>query len=61
VARKGMPHTHFPIHTKVRIVLMDGSVEVDRFVERKGKYIVFRNGEYTADQVKSMTIWRNKS
>jgi hypothetical protein len=56
-----MPHTHFPIHTKVRIVLMDGSVEVDRFVERKGKYIVFRNGEYTADQVKSMTIWRNKS
>ncbi|WP_430230516.1 hypothetical protein [Paraburkholderia tropica] len=52
------PHTSAQRGTRVRVVLRDGSVIVDHFVERTGKFIVLRGSRLRGGEVKAFSIYR---
>jgi hypothetical protein len=48
-------HSHFQRGATVRVVLRDGSVFVDKFVERTGKFLVFRErGRMRLTEIKTV-------
>jgi hypothetical protein len=53
-----MPHTHAPRGKRIRVVLKDGSVFVDKFIERRAHDVVFAERTVRAGLIKSFTIWR---
>ncbi len=53
-----MPHTHAPRGKRIRVRLKDGSVFVDKFIERRSHDIVFAERVVRAATIKSFTIWR---
>lgn len=55
------PHTSCMRGTRVRVVLRDGSVIIDRFVERTGKFIVLAGHRLRGGEVKAFSIYRGKS
>lgn len=52
------PHTSAHPGKMVRVVLKDGTVIVDKFVERTGKFVVLRGCKLRGAQIKSLTIYR---
>jgi hypothetical protein len=55
------PHTSCPRGTRVRIVLRNGDVIIDRFVERTGKFIVLAGHRLRGGELKSFSIYRGKA
>lgn len=52
------PHTTFYRGKRVRIVLRNGQVIIDRFVERTGHYVVFENNRLRGRDIRSATIYK---
>lgn len=56
-SRKG--HTRVPRGVKVRVILVDGSVIVDRFKFKEGHFCYFYTVPPIKEQyIRSMTIWK---
>lgn len=53
------PHTSTRRGTRVRIVLKDGRVIVDKFIEKKGRFIQLKNETIRTGDVKSFSIYRH--
>jgi hypothetical protein len=56
---KRTPHTHFPKGAHVFIILTDGHMFDDIFIERLSRVVVLRtNGKVLVDDIKSMSYRR---
>lgn len=54
------PHTSCPRGKRVRVVLRDGTIIDDRFLERTAKFVVFDSHRFRVGEIKSLTIWRGQ-
>lgn len=52
------PHTCCARGTRVRVVLRNGDVIVDRFVERTGKFVVLAKHRIRGGELKSFGIYK---
>jgi hypothetical protein len=52
------PHTSAPKGKRVRVVLRNGEVFVDKFVERTARHVVFETRAVRTRDLKSFTITR---
>jgi hypothetical protein len=52
------PHTSCRKGLRVRVVLRDGTVIVDRFVERTGQYVVLENHRLRGRAIKTFGIYK---
>ena len=52
------PHTSAPRGKRIRVVLRNGDVISDRFVERTGKFIVPEGMKLRGSDIKSLSIDR---
>ncbi|MDR5777587.1 MULTISPECIES: hypothetical protein [unclassified Caballeronia] len=55
------PHTCCARGTRVRVVLRNGDVIVDRFVERTGKFVVLAKHRIRGGELKSFGIYKGAS
>jgi hypothetical protein len=55
----GCQHSEFKRHTKVLVIMNDGSSSVDRYIEKKSGVIVLRSlGRLKLSQVRQVSIYR---
>lgn len=54
------PHTSCRKGLRVRVVLRDGTVIVDRFVERTGQYVVLENHRLRGRAIKTFGIYKGE-
>jgi hypothetical protein len=52
------PHARTYTGKRVRVVLKDGTVFVDKFVEAKSRTVTFEGRTVLRGAIKSFTIWR---
>jgi hypothetical protein len=52
------PHTSTYTGKRVRVVLKDGTVFVDKFVEAKSRTVIFEKHQVTRGEIRSLTIFR---
>jgi hypothetical protein len=54
------PHLSCKKGTTVRIVLRDGTEVVDKFLERKGKYVLLEGGKLQTNAIKTFGVRKHK-
>ena len=52
------PHTSAPRGKRLRIVMRDGTIIVDHFIERTGQFVVTEHHRLRGRDIKSFTIQR---
>lgn len=54
------PHTHYPRGKKVKVTLRDGTVIIDKFVERRERFVVTENHKLMTKDLKAMSYFKNR-
>lgn len=54
------PHTNYPKGKRVRIVLRDGSVIIDKYIEKTGKFIITENHRLRGRDIKAMSDYKER-
>lgn len=55
-------HTTFPRQTKIFIILKDGNKYIDYYIEKKNKFVFFRNlGKVNICDIKSISYFKNQT
>lgn len=55
-------HTHFTMGKRLRVVMRDGNVIEDHFIERTSRHVVLRSsGRILVADIRSMSIARGKA
>lgn len=56
---KNPSHKWFKQYQKVFVIMRDGEKFVDRFIDQKNNYLIFKkNGKIKKNLISSTTIWR---
>lgn len=54
------PHTHFARGKRIKIVLRDGTIIIDKFVERRERFIITENHRVSTKGLKSVGYFKNR-
>lgn len=55
------PHTSFPKNSKVFIIFRDGDSAVDYYLEKKSRFVFFRElGKVALDQIRNISYFRHQ-